>query len=792
MANNKARQRNENIIPVQDLIFHCISKWYWFVITICIALLMAVLYILTTPPMYVRSTEILFKEESKGSTSSGSGSFKEIGSSQLVSKTSNEIKALLSPGVMSEVVERLKLDIEQRTEGRFFDLLVYGHRPMEMELPDLSRKDIATFTAVIKNDSCITLSSFVKNGKEFSTQPIVAHIGDTLHTPLGRVFIKATGHFYYFEKNKEIFVEKQHFEATVNEFCSNLSAILVNEESSIVRLSIKDISTLRATDILNAITAIYNEKWIEESNKAIFKTADFIQSRIDELGSELREIDRRVATFKSRNKLTESSVNNSAVTQVVDSRQLELNSQLELAKFIKSHLNTNGKKDVIPANTGINIPGIEALIANYNENLLSRNRLAANSSDTNPIVMDYDKKVSELYTSITSAVDIYIDNISRELNLAKREVASEIYTFSTSTEQIKDLQALIRQQKIKNTLYLFLLQKLEEIKLSQEFTATNNRTLIPVGGSNTPIEPRQRQSIMLALVVGILAPIVFIFVREITNRKVRGRKDIENIKVPFVGEIPQYAEKGKKPKKGSNSPRRIVVKDGKRNVINEAFRVLRTNIEFMNDKDKKSQVIILTSFNPGSGKTFLTMNIGASLAIKGKKVLVIDGDLRHGSASEYAGKPSIGISSYLSGATNDVKSIIVAPDEYPGLHIIPVGETPPNPTELLHGDKFRKLIQSMQEEYDYILIDCPPIDIVADTQIIEENAHRTLFVIRAGLLNRDMLYELEDIYTEKRFKNMATILNGTYSSQGHYGYRYGYSYGYGYGYGYGYHYHQKK
>lgn len=791
MANNKARQRNENIIPVQDLIFHCISKWYWFVITVCTALLMAVLYILTTPPMYVRSTEILFKEESKGSTG-GSGSFKEIGSSQLVSKTSNEIKALLSPGVMCEVVERLKLDIEQRTEGRFFNGLVYGHRPLEIEFPDLSKKDVATFTAIIKNDSCITLSSFVKNGKEYSTQPIVAHSGDTLQTPLGRVFINTTEHFQYFEKNREIFVEKRHFEATVNKFCSNLSANLVNEQSSIVRLSIKDISTLRATDILNAITAIYNEKWIEESNIAIFKTADFIQKRVDELGSELREIDKRIATFKSRNKLVESSVSNSAVTHVVDSKQLELNSQLELAKFIKSHLNTNGKKDVIPANTGISIPGIEALIANYNENLLSRNRLAANSSDTNPIVMDYDKKVSELFASITSAVDIYIDNISREINLAKREVASEIYTFSTSTEQIKDLQTLVRQQEIKNTLYLFLLQKLEEIKLSQEFTATNNRTLIPVGGSNTPIEPRQRQSIMLALVVGILAPIVFIFVREITNRKVRGRKDIENIKVPFVGEIPQYVEKGEKPKKGSKSPRRIVVKDGKRNVINEAFRVLRTNIEFMNDKEKKSQVIILTSFNPGSGKTFLTMNIGASLAIKGKKVLVIDGDLRHGSASEYAGKPSIGISSYLSGATDDVKRIIVAPDEYPGLHIIPVGETPPNPTELLHGDKFRKLIQSMQEEYDYILIDCPPIDIVADTQIIEENAHRTLFVIRAGLLNRDMLYELEDIYIEKRFKNMATILNGTYSSQGHYGYRYGYSYGYGYGYGYGYHYHQKK
>ena len=790
MANKKAKQRNENIIPVQDLIFHCLSKWYWFIISIGVSLLFAVLYILTTPPVYVRSTEILFKEESKGSTGGGS-SFKEIGSSQLVSKTDNEIKALLSPGIMREVVKRLGLDIEYSTEGRFFDALVYGHRPLKINTIDLRKSDEASFIMTIKEDDRIELTNFAKNGKELAVSPVITNISDTVQTPLGRISITATESFQYNSRNKKIFVNKHIFEDVVNKFCSNLSANLVNEESSIVRLSIKDISTLRATDILNTITTLYNEKWIEESNVAILKTVDFMQSRIDELGNELREIDRRIAVFKNRNKLTSNDLNNNITNIAIDEKQIKLNNQLELAKFLKNYITTKNKTDVIPTNTGVDFSGISNLIESYNTTLLDRNRLAANSSDTHPVVLDYDKKLEELFAAINSTIDIYIDNTNREINLTRREVANERSTFSASAEQLKDLQALTRQQNIKNTLYLFLLQKLEETKLSQEFTATNNRIIVPVSGSNTPIEPRQRQSLTLAFIIGLLVPVVYIFVREITNRKVRGRKDIENINIPFVGEIPQYVEK--EDKATEKSPvRKIIVKDGKRNVINEAFRVLRTNIEFMNDKDKRSQVIILTSFNPGSGKTFLTMNIAASLAIKGAKVLVIDGDLRHGSASSYAGKPSTGISDYLSGGTNDVSSIIYTPTEYSNLHIIPVGETPPNPTELLHGNKFRELIATMREQYDYVIIDCPPIDIVADTQIIEENADRTLFVIRAGLLNRDMLYELEDMYEEKRLKNMAIILNGTYSSQGRYGYRYGYSYGYGYGYGYGYHYHSKK
>ncbi|MFR6405124.1 MAG: CpsD/CapB family tyrosine-protein kinase, partial [Bacteroides ovatus] len=226
----------------------------------------------------------------------------------------------------------------------------------------------------------------------------------------------------------------------------------------------------------------------------------------------------------------------------------------------------------------------------------------------------------------------------------------------------------------------------------------------------------------------------------------------------------------------------IVVEEGNRNIINEAFRVLRSNVDFMTGKESKQKVFVVTSFNPGSGKSFFSVNIAMSFAIKGKKVLVIDGDLRHGSTSAYVGSPKKGLSDYLGNRVANWNEALVTDKKHANLHVLPVGTIPPNPTELLEDGKFATLMQILRNEYDYIFVDCPPIDIVADTQIIEQYADRTLFVVRAGLLDRSLLSELESIYLEKRFKNLSVILNGTESTGGRYSYRYGYSYGYHNGY----------
>ena len=229
----------------------------------------------------------------------------------------------------------------------------------------------------------------------------------------------------------------------------------------------------------------------------------------------------------------------------------------------------------------------------------------------------------------------------------------------------------------------------------------------------------------------------------------------------------------------------FVVKEGNRNVVNEAFRILRTNIEFMTQSGSNSNVIAVTSFNPGSGKSFLSMNMALCFAINKKRVLVIDGDMRHASTSAYIGSPQPGLSDFLSGRTDSIEKISHPCEEHDCMTVIPVGSIPPNPTELLLNGKLGSLIEAVREQYDYVFLDCPPIELVADTQIIEQFADRTIFVIRAGLLERSMLPELNSLYTEKKYKNMAMILNGTKSETGRYGYKYGYRYGYSENYHYG-------
>ncbi len=468
---------------------------------------------------------------------------------------------------------------------------------------------------------------------------------------------------------------------------------------------------------------------------------------------------------------------------------MALSNQLYMTRYIRNYLSDeNNRTQLLPANSGIESTNIESQISEYNTKLLQRNSLVANSSTQNPLVVDMDQALSEMRRAIITSIDNQILTLNTQIASLQQNEQKTTARIAANPSQAKYLLSVERQQKVKEALYLFLLQKREENELSQAFTAYNTRVITPPSGSMVPTTPVRRNILAIAFVIGLLIPVGVIFLREVMNTRIRGRKDVEKLPLPFLGEIPQWGDNGRslfgKKKKREPAADSIVVREGKRDVINEAFRVLRTNLEFVVGKSEKSNVIILTSFNPGSGKSFLAMNIAMSLAIKGRRVLVIDGDLRHGSTSAYVGSPRHGLSDYLGFRTDKVEEILVCDKEYENLNILPVGTIPPNPTELLEESRFGELIARLRADYDYILIDCPPIEVVADTHIIEKVADRTLFVVRAGLLERSMLSVLENIYREKKFKNMALILNGTDGQSGYYGYgnRYGYHYGYGYHY----------
>lgn len=562
-------------------------------------------------------------------------------------------------------------------------------------------------------------------------------------------------------------------------YTQKLRAELGNEDATIINLSIDDASVQKAEDILNTLIEVYNEKWIQDKNQIAVSTSRFIGERLGVIENELGHVDENISNYKSEHLLPDVQAASSLyMSQSAENKKeiQTLTNQLATAQFIRRELGGKEMNQPLPTNSGIANVNIESQIGEYNKMVLDRNRLIANSSEKNPLVKDLGNSMQSMKRTILQSVDNLIVSLNTQIRSIRQQEATTTQQLASNPSQAKYLLSVERQQKVKEELYLYLLQKREENELSQAFTAYNTRMITAPRGSALPTAPNKKNILLVALALGLLVPAVIIFMQENMNTKVRGKKDLENLSVPYLGEIPLYFRNKKKKNKFSEYA--IVVEEGNRNIINEAFRVLRSNVDFMKSKNTEQKVFIETSFNPGSGKSFLSMNIAMSFAIKGKKILVIDGDLRHGTVSAYVGSPKKGLSDYLGNKEVVWNELLVIDKKYPNLHIIPVGTIPPNPTELLEDGSLATLMQDLRDEYDYIFIDCPPIDIVADTQIIEQYADRTLFVVRAGLLDRSLLPELESIYQEKRFKNLSVILNGTESTGGRYGYRYGYHNGY--------------
>ncbi len=786
---------SENSPTVKDLFYLCLAKWRWFAVSVLLTVSSAVLYVLCTPPVYTRSALVMVKEDSKGRSigSDITSLFADLGLTQANANVNNELLAMQTPAAILETIKRLHLDIDYKAGGFFHKETLYGAGlPIEVSLPGLVDNESAAFNLRLLPEGRIELDDFESSVRKFDSETVTGALNDTLVTPLGRITVTPTLSYSAQDEYPLIHVSRTNLYDCADDCRKRLTAELSSEDATVIELSYEDVSVTRAEDVLNTLISVYNEEWIRDKNQITVSTSMFITDRLGALERELGDVDTDISSYKSTNLLPDAEkVSDLYLEQSQEARKqiLMLGTQISMARYIRDYL-TGGKNrnQLLPANSGLESPGIEAQITEYNTMQLRRNNLVANSSEQNPLIVDLDHLLAAMRDAIVTSIDnlvVSLDTRKQELERSEQRTTARI---AANPDQAKYLQTIGRQQKVKEALYLFLLQKREENELSQAFTAYNIRILTPPMGNLKPIAPRKELILLAAFCLGLFIPLVVIYMRETMNTAVRGRRDLSKLSVPFIGEIPLYT--GNRERKGwfvkalrlsgkqRPGQKKIVVREGKRDVVNEAFRVLRTNLEFM--VGNGTEVILLTSFNPGSGKTFLTMNMAASLAIKGKKVLVVDGDLRHASLSAYTGTPDTGLSDYLAGRVASWQEIIRNVDEkYRTLDIVPVGTIPPNPTELLFGELLERFITEIRSHYDYIFIDCPPVDIVADTQILEKVVDRTFFVIRAKLLERSMLSEVESLYAQKKLKNMAVILNGTENEAGRYGYKYSYEYGYG-------------
>lgn len=790
----KVSTTSDNALSLPDILQQCLSHWYWFVISLVVVVGIAYAYLLSTPPMYTRTASLLIKDEGKGQSMSSDvgSSFSNMGLFQVNTNINNEIFSLQSSAVMLDVVKRLNLDVDYKVDGPFYKKTLYGSQlPYKVMFFDLRDNDNLSFTLNAGSADAVTLQDWVVNGKE-DEKVVKGLVGDTLETPVGHVMVvRGTG-----PESKlasPLYVTRSGLYGTVGAYSAHLSVALVNDQSSIINLSFTDVSTQRAEDVLNTLISVYNENWVKDRNQIAVSTSMFINERLGVIERELGNVDEDISSYKSEHLLPDVQTAASmymAQSSETNAQIMALNTQISMARYIRNHLTAaTSRNQLLPANSGIENANIESQIAEYNNLQLQRNNLVANSSEQNPLVVDLDQSLKAMRSAIISTIDNLMVTLNTQLRSLEQRERHTTARLAENPSQGKYLLSVERQQKVKESLYLFLLQKREENELSQAFTAYNSRIITPPSGSMAPTAPVRKSILLIAVVIGLVIPAVIIVLRIMLVTTVRGRKDLENLNVPFMGEIPQYGKKQHKSllsrKKKETEELQILVKEKSRDVINEAFRVVRTNFEFVAGNSTSGQVVMVTSFNPGSGKTFIAANLASCLAIKGKKVAVIDLDLRRASLSKYVPHVKVGISNYLAGQQVELSDILQHNVEgFDRLDLVPVGVLPPNPTELLVSDRLGTLLNRLKQQYDYVFVDCPPVEIVADAAIISKWADMTLFVIRAGLLERSMLPDLDRLYSENKYKNLSVILNGTEAAKGRYGYhKYGYRYGYNYGYG---------
>lgn len=774
-----------NKLRLQDYFFLCISHWPWFVISLLITMGGAVLHLKKTPKIYTRTASILIKPNDSGFGSEQQ--LKELGIMQSPSNVTNEILSLQTTPIAKEIVNLLNLEVNYLHEGTFHDEVIYGiHNPVTILFEDLNDNETAFLYITLNADSSLVLSDMRRNNEVFDNN-VTMKLGETKQTPIGNITVLPSL-YYKHGMTDRIKVSRSTVDAVAGSVKGRISVRLRNNNSTILDISYTDVSIPRAEDVLNALITVYNENWVKDRNQITVSTNDFIKERLGVIEQELGHVEQNISNYKSEHLVPDiQQVGSMAISQASAAEQESntLSNQIYMVRYIRSYLlDGRHENQLLPSNSGIGSSTIGGQIEEYNKILLQRNNHLANSSLQNPLVMDLDQHLATLRRSIIQSLDNELAILMTQQKNIRADYNQAIAKIASNPQQAKYLLSVERQQKVKESLYLFLLQKREENELSQAFTAYNTRLIEPPHGSMAPTSPVENTILFYAFCLGLVFPAFILIGKEVLNTSIRNRKDLEVINVPFVGEIPlsQAGQKGFHlfKKNRVEEPLEILITDKNRNLMNEAFRVVRTNLEFiLGFNDNHHRIIMQTSINPGSGKTFITANLAVAMGIKNKKVLAIDLDLRKASLSKYVKSPHRGISNYLSGQEDDYKSLIVSQN---GIDFLPCGTLPPNPSELLFSSRFQQLMEEVREMYDYVFIDCPPVEIVADAAIISHYADLTLFIIRAKMLDRSFLADIERWYNEKKYKNLSIILNATETLSGYYGYhKYGYYYGKNYG-----------
>ena len=779
-----------------------ILNWYWFVLSLIIFGGIGAIYLRYTTPLYQSTAKLLIKDDANsGKRGASLQNITNIGTISNSTGIDNEMEILSSHSIAEDAIRDLKLYVNYTTEGKVKDVIAYRDQPLTVDIDaaHLDRLNRPINLNITKKGSSyiVTGTYSVPTNEEniegpFSINKKFTSLPATIPTRAGIITINSN--------NGRTLQEAQVLKVNIvspkmasDKYVGELQIAPSAKGTSIVQLQLTDEVPQRSLDYLKQLAIVYNRQANEDKNVVAHQTEKFINSRLEKINAELGKTEGELQNYKQRNGMVELKMNasNSVTNQNASEQKLaEMETQIELFNTIAREVESSSRNlsQVIPSNVGLDDESSTALINKYNELVLERNRLLRSASESSPVVEPLTAQIRDLNYNIRRA----IASARRNLQIQRDALLTQVDKYTNEVEETPQQERMLtqigRQQEVKSGLYLMLLQKREENSISLAATADKGK-LIDDPQLNGQVSPNSTYIMLIALAIGLAIPVAIILLIQLFRYKIEGHDDVARLtKLPIIADI-AIASNSAKSKAG------IVVHENQNNQMEEIFRALRTNLQFMLHEGEK--VVLFTSSTSEEGKTFTASNLSVSLGLLGKKVILVGLDIRRPRLAE-----QFGIKDHKHGITNllvkdnpnaeDVEAQILPSGVNKNLDLLMAGPVPPNPAELIARGSLETIIAILKDKYDYIMIDTAPVGLVTDTLQIGRVTNATIYVCRADYTPKASFGMINALAMEEKLPNMAMVLNGVDMSKKKYSYYYGYGkygkygrYGYGSGYSYG-------
>jgi len=773
---------NSNV-DIREAISKYLRYWKWFVFSIIIFLLFAYLKLNFARPQYEAKASIKIIDEKRGDKSTLSA-FQDIGSISggYKDEINDEIVIIKSRSLISEVIKSLQLNIRFFTKKNtisdfldnnlgmstsFYELESYENPPLKLNFfieDEILHQTSKEFIITINSPDEYTYydAEYDVSKKKAFGEKIITDFGGLIITP--NVDLKKEGLI-----NQSIQVNISPIKDLVDSYIESIVIEPNTEFSSIINLKIGDGRKKKAEDFLNKLIQKYNDRAVSLKDKLSQSTSDFVSKRLEIISNELGEVDLTAQSIKTRYKLSDQASQiglNMQSSQDLERRVVDVSTQLQTIGLMKDYVAQNNGNELIP-DLGVGDNNSSTFKDQYNQLMIEKQRLLKNSTEKNPTVVNINEQLSSLKQNFTQSLNnlestqkVTLDNLNKQNSLYN----ARIYAAPKQEKQIRDIQ---RQQQIKEQLYLYLLRKREETAISLGAAEPNAEIIDYAQSLPFPTAPKKKMVYLVALILGLFIPFIYLYLLDLLDTKIHTRGEVERIlNVPIIGDIPKLESKN----------RRYIITKEDYSSIAEAFRILRTNINFIvSDSNEKGKVIFITSTIAHEGKSLVSTNLATALALAGKRTLILGMDIRAPKIEPYIGiRGKIGITNYIVDSSIPIEDILFKAPKIDNLDVVSSGDLAPNPSELLMHPRVKDLFTYGRENYDYVIVDTAAYSMVTDTLVLSSFADAFIYVVRANFLDKRMLRYIKSLYHDKRLPKMSVLINGLDHKK---------SYGYGYGYG---------